>query len=61
MVPCRRTAVPELRVQAERLAKKLLAEVASAPASWHEADAPDLLAGEDADPDAVPVYVGEYI
>jgi uncharacterized NAD(P)/FAD-binding protein YdhS len=57
------TAVPELRVQAEKLAKKLLAELAdkSIPSAWHDADAPDLLAGEDADPNAVPVYIGEYI
>jgi uncharacterized NAD(P)/FAD-binding protein YdhS len=57
------TAVPELRVQAEKLAKKLLEELAdkSTPSAWHDADAPDLLAGEDADPDAVPVYIGEYI
>ena len=64
------TAVPELRVMAEKLGRKLLDELSVRPAAradeaavahrWDEPKPADLGGGDD-DRDAVPVYIGEYI
>ena len=66
------TAVPELRVMADKLARQLLEDVSERPADyadetstavahrWDDPKPADLGGGDD-DRDAVPVYIGEYI